>query len=599
MVTTRRDTYASVASTPRTSRKTLAEEAAEVGASFEEAPVITAEGELQFGSLPAVDQNALSVPSSPRMRRSDIEEYLEVFQSQNREDEQAEEVQVQMKNSDSDSEESFESTGATSLELHKAVDWNTPEGTFIVPKVTAKKVYEWNKPVKMEYKFFPSWFDLSDDEDQLGPIPEWDTAINRALPMEEGPKVSSMAVIVEVSEKTPDKSNEGQSSGKGKGIAAGERSKAFATLLKQMEKAKKAESKKKTAAGSSNKKSRTKAGSQPKFDRPASQVPGGGWFGATTSGNGSPPDPPSSSSSDSSDDRRVQIPRPLNEGGALRQRSAANDSSTPSGVENTGIAPHLADSPYGPSAPRVVVHTEYRSDIHRSSVSVVIDLSCVDSRLVDTLSCACDSARRASAASTFSSEEYPRSSPRSCCGDVGVPAMCRQASVPPRGSRGGIRCRGVVARRSAVLVSSHRLGTRRETEVQPSARPETPGARRHSGTTKPATHLAGGSSLLIMSTAALNMPAGEFDVWLSDRKHPSDALWADITPISAQPVPAYTDGDHFSTLNSSVSSKAPTEIPTESLQVSVLVAMPHAPSTNTEELPEVAFGLAHSHYPSS
>ncbi|KAJ7780610.1 hypothetical protein DFH07DRAFT_792889 [Mycena maculata] len=90
-----------------------------------------------------------------------------------------------------------------------------------------------------------------------------------------------------------------------------------------------------------------------------------------------------------------------------------------------------------------------------------------------------------------------------------------------------------------------------------------------------------------------------FDVWLSDRKHPSDALWADITPISAQPVPAYTDGDHFSTLNSSVSSKAPTEIPTESLQVSVLVAMPHAPSTNTEELPEVAFGLAHSHYPSS
>ncbi|KAJ7505365.1 hypothetical protein B0H11DRAFT_1978313 [Mycena galericulata] len=82
-----------------------------------------------------------------------------------------------------------------------------------------------------------------------------------------------------------------------------------------------------------------------------------------------------------------------------------------------------------------------------------------------------------------------------------------------------------------------------------------------------------------------------FDVWLEDRKNP--ALWADITPISAQPM---LDGDHFSTLASSVSSK---EAPPETLQVSVIVAMPQAPTASTEDLPNIAFGLAHPHYPSS
>ncbi|KAJ7147468.1 hypothetical protein C8R43DRAFT_1010936 [Mycena crocata] len=103
-----------------------------------------------------------------------------------------------------------------------------------------------------------------------------------------------------------------------------------------------------------------------------------------------------------------------------------------------------------------------------------------------------------------------------------------------------------------------------------------------------------------------------FDVWLTDLKNPSSS-WADITPISAQPLPG-TDSEHFSTFGSSVSSKlpstirsapstvrseAPPEYAAEALQVSVLVAMPQAPATEKDQLPEVAFGFTHSLYPSS
>ncbi|KAJ6559237.1 hypothetical protein DFH09DRAFT_1364989, partial [Mycena vulgaris] len=93
-----------------------------------------------------------------------------------------------------------------------------------------------------------------------------------------------------------------------------------------------------------------------------------------------------------------------------------------------------------------------------------------------------------------------------------------------------------------------------------------------------------------------------FDVWLTDRKSPlSDSSWAAITPISALPVPA-PDGDHFSKWASSVSSKSaltiPSDVHPESLQVSVLVAMPHAPVPDNDQLPqplpEVALGFTHS-----
>ncbi|KAJ7459813.1 hypothetical protein FB451DRAFT_1271615 [Mycena latifolia] len=90
-----------------------------------------------------------------------------------------------------------------------------------------------------------------------------------------------------------------------------------------------------------------------------------------------------------------------------------------------------------------------------------------------------------------------------------------------------------------------------------------------------------------------------YDVWLSDSKTPLSS-WRDITPIAAQPVPA-TDSD-FSSYYGSVSSKAPStlrsEAPPELLQVSVLVAMPHPPTSSTDELPEVALALTHSLYQS-
>ncbi|KAJ7134573.1 hypothetical protein C8R44DRAFT_870195 [Mycena epipterygia] len=83
-----------------------------------------------------------------------------------------------------------------------------------------------------------------------------------------------------------------------------------------------------------------------------------------------------------------------------------------------------------------------------------------------------------------------------------------------------------------------------------------------------------------------------FDVWL--------LTVFSRQPISAQPVSA-TDGEHFSHWGSTVSSKAPSTIHSdtplpERLQVSVLVAMPAPP--HATELPEVAFGFAHSLYQS-
>ncbi|KAJ7670272.1 hypothetical protein B0H17DRAFT_1086285 [Mycena rosella] len=90
-----------------------------------------------------------------------------------------------------------------------------------------------------------------------------------------------------------------------------------------------------------------------------------------------------------------------------------------------------------------------------------------------------------------------------------------------------------------------------------------------------------------------------FDVWLADNKSPLSS-WADITPISAQPVPA-ADEELLSRFGS-VSSKAPStigsEAPPELLQVYVLVEMPHAPAASSEDLPEVALAHTHSLYQS-
>ncbi|KAJ7288379.1 hypothetical protein C8J57DRAFT_1280033 [Mycena rebaudengoi] len=82
------------------------------------------------------------------------------------------------------------------------------------------------------------------------------------------------------------------------------------------------------------------------------------------------------------------------------------------------------------------------------------------------------------------------------------------------------------------------------------------------------------------------------DVWLSDdAKIPH---WADITPISAQQFPT-VDGD-LSKHPSKISLAASEASTTETLQVSVLVAMPGA--RRSDDLPEVALGVTQSQYPS-
>ncbi|KAJ6501237.1 hypothetical protein C8R47DRAFT_260487 [Mycena vitilis] len=343
MVATRKKTYASVAPRVRTSTKNLLEEAAEVGASFQtgtEAEVFSAEGELREGSATAVDQGALRVYAPPRIRASDLEEYLQRVESQNDEED---EVKSEQRAESEDSEEGWSddspigsSSGSPQVSglSSQAVDWEVPEGTFIVPRVTAKKVYEWSRPLDTKYKFFPTWFDLSMDEDQLGPLPKYlgeetkenylpedddlHEAIRRSIEdqlMDDAARISSMAVIVE--EPEDPRSNAGV--GKGKGISAEERSTAFGEYLRKIEQMKAAGSSKKDEPVKKAKKARAEKakshkdkdsgpsgqeeranGAKKSFMRPSSQVPGGGWFRATTEGSGRPPSPSDSSSSDSS-----------------------------------------------------------------------------------------------------------------------------------------------------------------------------------------------------------------------------------------------------------------------------------------------------------
>lgn len=281
MVRTRTKTYASVAPAARTSTRNLLEEAAEVGASFNDTneAVFAAEGELPQGSAPAADQNALSVYSPPRIRRSDLEEYLEWFQGQSNEDK------------DRDGGSSFDSPLGSSINSPQAGSVSSPaeglsicsprvgsasspmdgssclpskveeddlEGAFTWPKVTAKKKHEWSAPLDMKNRFFPTWFDLSIAEDQLGPIPEeWEVesdsqvlqeehdlgeAIRRSL-SEHAEQISSMAVLVEVEEEPV----QATTTGKGKNVTAGERSAAFAQYLQVLEREKAATSKSKAS----------------------------------------------------------------------------------------------------------------------------------------------------------------------------------------------------------------------------------------------------------------------------------------------------------------------------------------------------------------
>ncbi|KAK7014673.1 hypothetical protein R3P38DRAFT_2719819, partial [Favolaschia claudopus] len=276
MVSTRRKAYSPVEFGVRSSRKTLAVEAAEVGESFHDVNgtlELVAEGELKPGSLPPVDQSALRTPSSPPVWRAGLEEHIDYFLGHD-EDVKSESASY---GGDSEIKSDNESdySGVLTPNLDNAVDWDDAEGAFIVPRVTARKqVYDWNRPMKIEHKFFPSWFDLSQSEDQLGPLPnEWDSTANS--------KVSTMAVIVELPEHTEKVNISGSS----------ERSKAFADFLRNMKAERPTDSSsKRSGKGRGGKKPASKSKKKPtSFERPSSQLPDGGWFRRTTSKSGSPP----------------------------------------------------------------------------------------------------------------------------------------------------------------------------------------------------------------------------------------------------------------------------------------------------------------------
>ncbi|KAJ7855767.1 hypothetical protein B0H14DRAFT_2579228 [Mycena olivaceomarginata] len=311
MVSTRKKTYASVAETTRTPQKSILQEVAEVGASFNgqnEPAVLAAEGELQFGSLPPVDQHALRVAQGPRIHGSDLDELVATYENQDADDDEEERDESPTagdseSGADAASSENVEDESAYILHSQGSLDWESSENGFVVPRITAKK-YKWLVPERMDtkYKFFPTWFDLSEDEDQLGPIPgswvkkeevDFQSAIEASI---EEVKISSavparsMAVIVEVPEEAAAKQ-----STKGKNVDAAERSTGFAAYLQEMQNSNAAREK-------HHKKSKDAKKAKERFSRSESQVPEGGWFRATTSKSGSPPAPPNtpSSSSDSS-----------------------------------------------------------------------------------------------------------------------------------------------------------------------------------------------------------------------------------------------------------------------------------------------------------
>ncbi|KAJ6454846.1 hypothetical protein C8R45DRAFT_1188984 [Mycena sanguinolenta] len=234
MVSTRTKTYASVATKPRTSRKSFLQEAAEVGVSFNERnePAIWASEALQSESDDEGENTVSMAPGPPRASSPT---------------ESGDESDVSSNDTTDMSFDSFSLIGESSRD---SVDWDATEGGFIVPHRTVKKKYEWSAadPLNNEFKFFPSWFDLSLEEDQLGPIPEeWLMKEERdlqeaiALSLAEKQKqvsadsrVSSMAVIVELPEGSTNKAK-GEGAGKGKGVGAGERSAGFAAYLRKMQ----------------------------------------------------------------------------------------------------------------------------------------------------------------------------------------------------------------------------------------------------------------------------------------------------------------------------------------------------------------------------
>ncbi|KAK6974557.1 hypothetical protein R3P38DRAFT_2668285, partial [Favolaschia claudopus] len=116
------------------------------------ASILAASGELQPGSLPGVDQNALTTHSSPRIRRSELEEYLEDFHNRIGDESSLSELSE----SESEAEEIFAPA------VVQTKEWTVVGNKADFAAEGGKKAKEYVPLNNMntDNKFFPTWFDL-------------------------------------------------------------------------------------------------------------------------------------------------------------------------------------------------------------------------------------------------------------------------------------------------------------------------------------------------------------------------------------------------------------------------------------------------------
>ncbi|KAJ7466070.1 hypothetical protein FB451DRAFT_1178902 [Mycena latifolia] len=116
--------------------------------------VLSAFGELPWGNLPAVDRNVLQASHAPHVLRYELEEYMQLFQSQY----------------DGDSEDSEDSTD-TEMILAPVHTWD--KNWTIATNKHGVKLGSGNKlnmnQLTVKPKFFPEWFDMSDEEESSVP----------------------------------------------------------------------------------------------------------------------------------------------------------------------------------------------------------------------------------------------------------------------------------------------------------------------------------------------------------------------------------------------------------------------------------------------
>lgn len=237
MVNTRKKTYTSVAKLDRTPRKTLFDEAAELGVSFgsngefDDTSVLTGEGQLKTGKAPPVDQNALRAENPPGLRTSELDTARVLGLGGLRMEQLVEDKPVSHVNEMKAEGLSRSSPWGSSSCSPSDKSRGSPQiGTeckavgFVIPRKTVKPAEKSSIRLAVDSKFFPTWFDLSLEDDQLGPIPkDWECyndkldesssseddeiqkAITRSLDIyqPENRSVSSMAVIVEVKTNEP------------------------------------------------------------------------------------------------------------------------------------------------------------------------------------------------------------------------------------------------------------------------------------------------------------------------------------------------------------------------------------------------------------